>query len=392
MISLTEYNSFNELESLREEWDRCVLECNSSVYMTFDWCKTWWDFYGRKKELSIQLFFRGNKLIGVLPLYIDKIYFGNMSLKVCRLIGANIPPKVFDPPIQNEYKSLIINKTLQNILPERADVVSFGPVSEFYYQNNILSDINIKHSNSQIVQSNYEPYSYFELPQYFEEYLESINHAEKKDYKYNFKRLNRDYKISIDISKKFDEADFSKFLEMHYLQWAKQGKLGHFNSWPDGKVFNIALAKKQSKLGRFMLMRIVKDDEVIFYDYGYRLGDRFYGQLSARSVLPETQKYSLGTVGMVTLAKTLIDEKINFIEAGLGYYDYKLKLGAKLEKTFIYRFIADKKISLIKYHLLEMEKKIGGLMLHKIWYRRIQPNLPAPLKTPISGRSIKLDY
>jgi hypothetical protein len=392
MISLAEYTSFTELESLREEWDTCVLECNSSVYMTYDWCKTWWGFYGRKNELSIQLFFSGKKLIGVLPLYIEKIYFGNISLKVCRLIGANIPPKVFDPPILQEYKSSVLILTMQNILKERCDIVSFGPVSQGYVVENAIKETIQKLPFSRNIKTSYEPYTYFELPASFEDYLVSINDKERKEFNRNMKRLNRDYKIKISVNKKFDEADFSNFLEMHHIQWRKLGKLGHFNSWPQGKEFNIALAKKQAESGRYRLIKITKNDETIFYVYGYTLGSNFYGQLFARSISQENQKFGLGTVGMVLLTKSLIEDNIKFSETGLGYYDYKLKLGASIGQTFIYRFVANRKSSILKYQALEIEKKLGGLLLHKIWYRRIQPNLPAPLKTPISSRSIKLDY
>lgn len=399
MITVREYKSFKDSESIKEEWDRCVLDCNSPVYMTFDWCQIWWDFYGKNKDLSIYLFYNENELAGILPVYFEKIFLGPfekihlnlLPVKVCRLVGANIPPRIFDPPVKPDYRYSVFKLFLNKIL-QVCDVVSLGPVTRNYNSPEIFTELVKDSEIGKYYSERYDPYAFFELPDTFENYLESIDNAEKKNYKYNLRRLTRDFKINVEVNKIFDEKDFNNFQEMHYQQWIELGKLGHFKSWPLGREFNFTLAKKQAESGRYRLIKITKNDEAIVYVYGYKLENRFYGQLNARSTSPENQKFSLGTIGMITMAKTMIEENIKYVEGGLGHYDYKLKLGAKSDQSFIYRFVAKRKSSLIKNSLLALDKKAADLTYHKIWYRRIQPVMPPVLKKPISDLWIKREY
>ncbi len=392
MIIYKEFDSFKDIENLKEDWDRCVLECNSPVYMTFDWCKTWWDFYGDKMTISIILFYSDSNLVGILPVYFQKIFIGPFSIKVCRLIGSNIPPKIFNPPININYQASVLELFLQNILNRKCDVVSIGPVSEDYFSDEILNGLINKTFIGNYVKENYDFCMSMELPDNFQAYLESISNREKRAYKKNIKGLNNSYKISIDINYDFDERDFKNFQEMHHTQWLKRGMLGHFKSWPFGKEFHDALAKKQAELRRLVLIKILKNNEVVFIAYGYIFNKIFYFQLFARSISTEDEKFSLGTIGHGIIAEYMISQKVKIIELGPGYYDYKIDLGAKAENAFTYRFIADKSGSIIKNRIVKFEKKIRDLVVHKIWYRRIQPSLPALFKQPLSNRSIKLDY
>ena len=53
------FNSFAELDHLRPAWDQACLRAGGSVYMTYDWVRVWWEFYGRGAELRLFVFFAG---------------------------------------------------------------------------------------------------------------------------------------------------------------------------------------------------------------------------------------------------------------------------------------------------------------------------------------------
>lgn len=391
MIIFKEFNDFSKLENFRESWDNFVLECKSTVYMTYDWCVTWWEFYGDKKELSICVFYDDNILIGILPIYIEKIRFGPITFKIAKLLGANLPPKVFNPPIIPRLQTIVLEHLLNNFLGGRCDGFSIGPISDKYFPDEKLERID-KSFIGGYKKELYDDYSFIELPDNFEGYLDSINKREKTAFVKNMKRLNRDNKLEIDINLHFNEKDFKDFQDLHYEQWMKRGMLGHFNSWPQANEFNTALAKRQADLGRYLLIKISKDDEPLFFGYGFIFGNVFYFQLFSRSISPENDKLSLGTIGHGIIAKHLIAQKVRTIELGPGYFDYKLNLGAKFEKVFLYKFVANRNSSRIKFSIASIEKKIRNNLYHKIWYRRVQPLLPISLKSPIQMRWISLDF
>ena len=50
-LSTAIYTSFDELASVRDEWDEFIEHSGSDIYFTFDWLETWWKYYGRNHVL-----------------------------------------------------------------------------------------------------------------------------------------------------------------------------------------------------------------------------------------------------------------------------------------------------------------------------------------------------
>ena len=80
------------------EWNRAVERLGRPVYMTWHWLRIWWQFYGQRDSLRIFVFREGGDIVGLLPFYVSQLGLSPLSVQVARLVGANIPPKVFDPP------------------------------------------------------------------------------------------------------------------------------------------------------------------------------------------------------------------------------------------------------------------------------------------------------
>ena len=95
--------SFAGLDALRETWDEAVIRLGGSIYMSYDWCRIWWNIYGVGKALRLYWFEVGGSIVGLVPIYIQDLGWGPFALRVARLVGANIPPKVFEPPFHPEW-------------------------------------------------------------------------------------------------------------------------------------------------------------------------------------------------------------------------------------------------------------------------------------------------
>ena len=85
--------SFESLVSFRHTWDEAVIRLGGSLYMSYDWCRVWWEFYGAGKKLRIFVFSAAGEVVGILPVYIDSIGIRPVMFKVARLVGANIRPR-----------------------------------------------------------------------------------------------------------------------------------------------------------------------------------------------------------------------------------------------------------------------------------------------------------
>ncbi len=104
--------------------------------------------------------------------------------------------------------------------------------------------------------------------------------------------------------------------------------------------------------------------------------DSYYWQLLARIVDPKWEKYSLGPTGNVSMVKMGIEENIKNIEAGLGHYEYKLKLGALEFPAIIIRITRKEFISRIKSKIILNGFYLINIAYYKIWFKRIQSVLP----------------
>jgi CelD/BcsL family acetyltransferase involved in cellulose biosynthesis len=77
-----ELETLSALEPLREEWTQ-VAARNRSVFKTWEWLSTWWDHFGRERELLVTAVRSGGRLVGILPLY----WWTTRPLRVLRFLG-----------------------------------------------------------------------------------------------------------------------------------------------------------------------------------------------------------------------------------------------------------------------------------------------------------------
>src|SRR5574341_1564478 len=76
MLTCRVFNSFAGLDYLRTAWDQACLQARGSVYMTYDWVRVWWEFYGADAELRLFVFLAGEHIEAVVPIYIVTLGWG----------------------------------------------------------------------------------------------------------------------------------------------------------------------------------------------------------------------------------------------------------------------------------------------------------------------------
>jgi CelD/BcsL family acetyltransferase involved in cellulose biosynthesis len=380
-LSYEVFHDFAGVEHLQVAWDDAVGRTGGSVYMTYDWARLWWSFYGQSAALRLFVFSAGGRIVAVLPLYIDTIGWGPWRLRVARLVGANIPPKVFSPAVP----SWCAREVFEQVLPalfvrDRCDVLSLGPVSEEEHWKESLPAFC--QSRPDIVGSCTAAkgvHSVFHLPEDMEAYYASLSKNERKNRrKYELRLLGKEYDTQVDVIKEPAEAtaEFERFAEQHRRQWLAEGKSGHFGAWPDALAFNRALVEAQAKAGRVRFIRIVANGEVVASQYTFSFGGRYYWELPARAIEPRWDRFSLGPSGIVTMLAQGIAEGVTRIEGGLAHYDYKVRLGAKEYASWTIRAIPPRLAARVRVAVFSFARDVLSVAYHKVWYRRIMPRLP----------------
>lgn len=380
--------SFESLASFRRTWDEAVIRLGGSLYMSYDWCRVWWEFYGAGKELRIFIFSAAGEVVGILPLYIDSIGFRPVRFKVARLVGANIPPKVFDPPIDEGWAGLIFEQILLSLFEaDRCDLLSFGPISELHKAAEKLAEACCGKTGL-VIPADVRAdgvHSIFWLPSSMADYFESLSKNERKNRrKYELRLLKKDHAVRVEVLNDSERVSqtFEEFVVQHALYWQAQGKPGHFGAWPKATEFNRALVKAHGKLGRLRFIQILADEQVVASQYTFAFGNSYFWELPSRLVGGDWEKFSLGPTGIVTMIDEAIKEGKKRLEGGLAHYEYKIRLGAKEYAVRRVRVIANRAGSRMRVKLYNALRLCLLYGYHKIWYRRITPRLPAFFRKP----------
>jgi CelD/BcsL family acetyltransferase involved in cellulose biosynthesis len=390
-------HSFVGLEPLRAAWDQAAAELGGSIYLSFDWSRTWWQFYGNGNELCIFLCYSNGKLAGVLPMYIDRIGFRPLQFSVARLLCANIPPKSFNPPLHPDWAELIFDSILTQLLErDHCDLISFGPVCESRaFLKNFESAARKRNPLCARVSLSREGvHTVFHLPKTLDEFFDRMEKDERKKRKYEMRLLAKEQSITRDVvtAPEKVEAEFESFASLHASQWRDKGKLGHFGSWPRGQQYNLALVQALAKLGRVRFVRILAGEEVISNQFAFVFGDSWYWELPARVMDRKWNRFSLGTTGFFGLAEEAIKEGKASIEGGIAHYDYKRKLGGTEYGLEVLRVVANRSGSKVRTRIFGWLRACVRLVYYKIWYARVSPRLPARFRQPIWSFWLRLDF
>jgi CelD/BcsL family acetyltransferase involved in cellulose biosynthesis len=396
-LSYEVFHDFAGVEHLRAAWDDAVARTGGSVYMTYDWARLWWSFYGRSAALRLFVFSAGGRIVAILPLYIDTIGWGPLRLRVARLVGANIPPKVFSPPVPAWCAREVFEQALPALFArDRCDLLSLGPVSdEEHWKESVPGFCQSRPDIVASCTAAKGVHSVFHLPADMEAYYASLSKNERKNRrKYELRLLGKEHDTRVDVIKEpaGASAEFERFAEQHRRQWLAEGKSGHFGAWPDALAFNRALVAAQAKAGRVRFIRIVADGEVVASQYTFAFAGRYYWELPARAIEPRWDRFSLGPSGIVTMLAQGIEEGVTRVEGGLAHYDYKVRLGAKEYATWTYRVVPAGSATRVRVALFSIARTALSLAYHKVWYRRVMPRLPRFLWRPQTRLWLALDF
>jgi len=390
-------DNFQNFERSRKDWDDLAARFSSSIYTSYDWARTWWEFYGTEKQLRIFLFYADDKLIGIVPMYIDRIGIRPCQLSVARLVCSNLPPKAFDPPVHPDWAERIFDCILTQLLDrDQCDLISLGPVSETSGFLKQFENAARKRSAlcARVSTSRESVHTVFQLPGTMEQFFDGIEKDERKKRKYELRLLAKEPAIVRDVlsSPEQVETEFEAFTALHASQWRDKGKLGHFGSWPAGKQYNLALVKSLVKLGRVRFIRILAGGEVISSQFAFVFGDTWYWELPARVMDKKWNRFSLGTTGFFSLVEQAIKAGCSRIEGGVAHYDYKQRLNGTEHGLDILRVVANRPGSKLRVRLFGWLRAFLRLFYSKIWYARVSPRLPAVLRRPLWPFWLRLDF
>lgn len=367
---------FHKLEYLRDEWNLLLQRSDGFGYASYDYCSVWWKHYCNARQLLVFIFRIDEKLIGVIPLFIEKVSLGPVKLKVAKLLASDHVYSLCDPAIEEKYASKIIQIVKNQIIEEYScDALSLAPISGTGNSQWLLTK---SPSIQQVVSKDIGVHTYFLLPNCFDEYLKNLKKHYRGNYRRAWKFLQREYEIQeeVCIDKEQVIQGFEEFQRMHAQQWKQEGKLGHFGDWPGSLEFHRDLVKSLAQHGNCRLYRIIANNKVVSINYAFRFKNKLQWMLPARLTGEPWDQLSLGRLSLMRMIKAAIEEGVEILEAGPGHYPYKARIGATEVNSKAVLFIAPNSNSRFRIKLFGLLARVYDKIYYRIFFSRIAPKLP----------------
>ncbi|MBA7668575.1 hypothetical protein ES703_76688 [subsurface metagenome] len=384
-ILVEEYNDFGALASMQQEWDDFVELVSGDIFLTYGWCRIWWKYYGDRRKLQIFVFRSNSEIVGIIPLFFEKLWLGPVFVKAVKIVGSDFTIAQFSLPIHNKYIKAVIQKFFELLSSEHNwDIIHIGPIAGSYEHYNDLKNAyegSFGHSHL-VLNENKGVQTYFKLADTWDEYLAGLNRKERTKIKRHYRlacKAAGDKTASV-VAKcatmdNFEEM-FAGFVQMHQEHWQRLNKLGHFGDWYCGHEFHRELAEAQLKRKRLRLIQIGLGDRCLGYKYGYIFGDNYFDFLDARSDCNELANVGLGRIVYSEMIKKAIREKAKWIDSMRGEYKHKLEMGGQLFPTRNLYVIPKKTVTVVRVRLFRLFAWLLNFFYYRVWYHKVAPKLP----------------
>jgi len=380
-VSCRTYTNFEELEPLADEWDALAGRAGGDIYGTFDWCRTWWEFYGQRRRLEVHLVWRGAHLVAILPLFRETLRLGGLPVRCLRLLGCDHSIATCDVLLEQGLEEEAIQALARSVeVNGRADwdLLSLGPLPGYAPRTETIARVLRKYLCScQVECRDCGCHTVFNLPETYDEYLGRLSRREQANIRQDERRLRREHQVKHVVSLRSEEVGpaFTRFVSKHQVLWRREGKLGHFDDWPAAREFHSRLVELLAAKGRVYVAELLADGQVVAAQYGFRFGRHLHWFLTAREDGAEWRNVSLGRVGLMRLIQYAIDDGAALIDGLGGYYEYKLKAGGRLTRKQSITVVRSSLSSAARLRALRVGAKVLDTLYYRLWFARLGPRL-----------------
>lgn len=281
-----EIRQYSELLSLRDGWKRLILNsCNPCITQSWEWMKTWWDVYGKERELLVLCAYQDDKLVGIAPLSVGKeriSHFKCLKYKTIWFLGSG---KIKARGVVSDYLDFIVEKgnevfCIKGFIGYLSNHISWDEI--------ILENISAESASPVLLQRFAQEYGLklsivsrtssilIKLPNTWGDFLQSISGGLRykiKRGRKEFEKLSGTYHLVKD-EEELPEA-FSDLERLHQYRWKSKGGAGAFSS-PEWKKFHNTLMPRLLKKGQLRLSFLKLDGKAVAANYNFAFDNKIH--------------------------------------------------------------------------------------------------------------------
>ena len=317
-----------QFDALQDHWRELEAACpTTSIFLTWEWQRLWWRHYGQARQLCILAAWDGGKLLGLLPLYIEKRRLrGVLPVRKLRQIGAggDTAPDDLDPLLHAARMEPVATALADHVIQHLAGwgVLDFNDLQPDAPFTTALIDASRRNAAWLRVG---EPsrITYGSLPATWNAFLAGLTSNRRevvRRKRRKFEQLDGARCISCWNEGAPLDAAFDRLAELHRLRWTGRTDHPSFTT-PEYLGFHRDLMHALLARGRLRLLELELGGRSVAMLYGYRLGGSFYYFQSGFD--PAVAPLSPGELLLGYAIESAILEGCTTFDMLKGDYDHK---------------------------------------------------------------------
>lgn len=92
---IKEFNDFNSLESIKDQWDSFVKKEKPEQWFfhSYEWYRNWWETFGTHRRPLVLLAYDDEKIVGIATFYLERTFYLGLYTNLIKLMGNEHSPK-----------------------------------------------------------------------------------------------------------------------------------------------------------------------------------------------------------------------------------------------------------------------------------------------------------
>ncbi len=256
--------------ALEREWNDLLNRSRTdTIFLTWQWQKTWWDFLGQKAELCTVTVRDGEELVGLAPLY--TLPSNNGPRRLCLIGGVEVSDYL--DIIVASGREEIVYKALWEFLTEEHsypwDIIDLHNLPAASLARTTMPTLALQTEGVQTTMEPEDVCPIINLPSSWEEYLSLLNKKQRHEVRRKIRKANKEavvrwYYVQ---DEKALQSEIEDFIRLH----EKSGR--QKRAFMDARMqsFFQAIARSIFEPGwlrlYFLLVNGVKAAAVLCFDY-----------------------------------------------------------------------------------------------------------------------------
>lgn len=304
-----------ELAELAEAWDELALAMpRPSPFMSTPWLLPWWKHHGTSRTMVVETAFSGGRLVGGLPLEIEKTRLG---LRVAHVMGrhhAALGGVVMSDDAPDNVTASLLGRLGQH----GVDYVDFFGLSA---ESPIMPLATTRAATFERVAS-----PRLDLTRGWEETYRALTSSKRRNL-HSRRRRQLDELGGLDLAIAASELEVAAALDdafrLHDLRWTGRNDGSEFTT-PIGREFNADAAGSLARAGIARILTLRVAGKPVAFHYYLVFANRMYVYRLAFD--PEISKYSPGLTATLAAIEAAAAEGVVAVEYCGGGERYKLEL------------------------------------------------------------------